>query len=62
MTLREKFELMERNCDADHRTLVRAHYIERYGVEPDDLSLMEVLGDYDAEKFKLGAKAGKPAA
>ena len=62
MTLREKFELMEMSCDADHRTRVHDKYITRYGVEPYDLSLEEVLGDYEAARLKLGRKAGKPAA
>lgn len=62
MTLREKFELMEANCDADRREIVRGKFIAECGKEPPDLTLMEVLGDHEAEKLKLGAKAGKPAA
>lgn len=62
MTLREKFELMEMSCDADHRTRVHDKYITRYGVEPYDLSLEEVLGDYEAARLKLGRKAGKSVA
>lgn len=62
MTLREKFELMEFNCDADRRSRINDQFRAEFGKEPPDLTLEEVLGDYDAEKFKLGAKAGKPAA
>lgn len=51
MTLREKFELMECNCDADHREAVRAEYLHRYGTEPPDLTLEEVLGDAAADIF-----------
>ena len=62
MTLREKFELMELSCDADHRTRIHDKYITRYGIGPYDLTLEEVLGSYECEKYKLGAKAGKPDA
>ena len=50
------------SCDADHRTRVHDKYITRYGVEPYDLSLEEVLGDYEAARLKLGRKAGKSVA
>ena len=62
MTLREKFELMELSCDADHRTRIHDKYITRYGIEPYDLTLEEVLGDYEIERLKLGGKARKFAA
>lgn len=52
MTLREKFELMECNCDADRREAVRAKFLERYGVEPPDLTLEEVMGDAAADVFR----------
>jgi hypothetical protein len=51
MTLREKFEelkekvnMLDCDCDADHREAVRAEYLHRYGTEAPSLTLEEVLG------------------
>ena len=51
MTLREKFEelkekvnMLDCDCDADHRERVMAEYRSRYGTEAPSLTLEEVLG------------------
>ena len=56
LSLREKVELLEHNCDADLREHIRDRMDEH--MDMPDLTLEEVLGNHDCRKYKLGLYAG----